>query len=94
MSPRWRNQLDEVGTLRWFATSPMPAVEMTCLQSLADLEQLEGPCMEALSDGDPEGVATVIRLGLSHLAMTAKRLTDAMVLDRLDAELAVNEATL
>ena len=64
----------------------MPAVEMTCLQSLADLEQLEGPCMEALSDGNPEGVATVIRLGLSHLAMTAKRLTDAMVLDRLDAD--------
>ena len=64
----------------------MPAVEMTCLQTLADLEQLEGPCMEALSDGDPEGVATVIRLGLSHLAMTAKRLTAAMVLDRLDAE--------
>ncbi len=44
--------------------------------------------MEALSDGDPEGVATVIRLGLSDLAMTAKCLTDAMVLDRLDAELA------
>ena len=64
----------------------MPAVEMTCLQSLADLEQLKGPCMEALSDGNPEGVATVIRLGLSHLAMTAKRLTDAMVLDRLDAD--------
>tara|TARA_B100000085_G_C18225971_1_gene383842 strand:+ start:343 stop:576 length:234 start_codon:yes stop_codon:yes gene_type:complete len=63
-------------------------VELTCLQSLADLEQLEGPCMEALSDGDPEGVATVIRLGLSDLAMTAKCLTDAMVLDRLDAELA------
>ena len=41
----------------------------------------------ALNDGDPEGVATVIRLGLSHMAMTAKRLTDAMVLDRLDAEL-------
>ena len=64
----------------------MPAVEMTCLQTLADLEQLESPCLQALSDGDPEGVATVIRLGLSHLAMTAKRLTDAMVLDRLDAE--------
>ena len=43
--------------------------------------------MEALSDGDPEGVATVIRLGQSHLAMTAKRLSNAMVLDRLDAEL-------
>ena len=40
--------------------------------------------MEALSDGDPEGVATVIRLGLSHLAMTAKRLSNAMVLDRLE----------
>ena len=49
---------------------------------------MEGPCMEALSDGDPEGVATVIRLELSHMAMTTKRLTDAMVLDRLDAELA------
>ena len=42
--------------------------------------------MDALSDGDPEGVATVLRLGLSHMAMTAKRLTDAMTLDRLDAE--------
>jgi len=73
----------------------MPAVERTCLQSVADLEQLEGPCMEALSDGDPEGVATVIRLGLSHMAMTAcQALTDAMVLDRLDEELAVIEATL
>ena len=50
--------------------------------------------MEALSDGDPEGVATVIRLGLSHMVMTAKRLSHAMVLDRLDAELAVIEATL
>ena len=51
--------------------------------------------MEALSDGDPEGVATVIRLGLSHMAMTAcQALTDAMVLDRLDEELAVIEATL
>ena len=50
--------------------------------------------MEALSDGDPEGVATLIRLRLSHLAMTAERLTDAMVLDRLDEELAVIEATL
>ena len=43
--------------------------------------------MEALSDGDPEGVATVIRLGLSYMVMTATRLTDAMILDRLDAEL-------
>ena len=85
MRTRWQNHLHEIGTLSWFATSPMPAVEMTCLQSLADLEQLEGSCMEALGDGDPEGVATVIRLGLSHMAMTAKRLTDAMVLDRLDA---------
>jgi hypothetical protein len=65
----------------------MPAVEMTCLQSLADLEQLEGPCLQALGDGDPEGVATVLRLGLSHMAMTAKRLSNAMVLEHLDAEL-------
>ena len=66
----------------------MPALEMTCLQSLADLEQQEGLSMEVLGDGDPEGAAIVMRLGLSHMAMTAKQLSNAMVLDRLDAELA------
>ena len=50
--PRWRNQLDEVGTLRWFATSPMLKVELTCLQALSDLDQMEDAWLEVISAGD------------------------------------------
>ena len=62
----------------------MPHVEMTCLQGLADLERLEGPWLETMANGDPEGVATVMRLLLAHLTVTSKRLVQAGVLDRLD----------
>ena len=59
-------------------------VEMTCLQGLVDLERLEGPWMELIVGGDPEGVAVILRLLLAHMASTSKRLLGAMVLDRLD----------
>ena len=73
---------------------PMPGtaptnVEMTCLQGLADLERLEGPWLDGLATGDPETVAIALRLLMAHMATTSKRLLGAMVLDRLDVELAV-----
>ena len=70
-------------------------VEMTCLQGLADLERLEGPWVEQIAGGDPEGVAVILRLLLAHMASTSKRLLGAMVLDRLDVETdAVERASL
>ena len=65
-----------------------PHVEMTCLQGLADLERLEGPWLDGLATGDPEVAATAVRLLLAHLTWNSKRLLGAMVLDRLDVELA------
>ena len=62
----------------------MPHVELTCLQGLADLERLEGPWLETMGNGDPEDVATVMRLLLAHLAVTSKRLHGAMVLDQME----------
>ena len=72
---------------------PMPGtaptnVEMTCLQGLADLERLEGPWLDGLATGDPEVAATTVRLLLAHLTWNSKRMLGAMVLDRLDVELA------
>ena len=64
-------------------------VEMTCLQGLADLERLEGPWLDGLATGDPEVAATTVRLLLAHLTWNSKRLLGAMVLDRLDVELAI-----
>ena len=65
-----------------------PRVEMTCLQGLADLERLEGPWLECMGAGEPENAATVMRLMLAHMVVLNKRVMSAMVLDRLDAELA------
>ena len=72
---------------------PMPApvtthVGRTCLQGLADLERLEGPWLEEMQAGDPETVAITLRLLMAHMASMSKRLMGAMVLDRLDVELA------
>ena len=61
-------------------------VEMTCLQGLADLERIEGPWVETIAAGEPEGAAVILRLLLAHMASTSKRLLGAMVLDRLDVE--------
>ena len=65
-----------------------PHVEMTCLQGLADLERLEGPWLDCMSAGEPESAAMVMRLMLAHMVVLNKRVMSAMVLDRLDAELA------
>ena len=65
-----------------------PHVEMTCLQGLADLERLEGPWRAYMGAGEPESAARVMRLMLAHLVVLNKKVMSAMVLDRLDAELA------
>ena len=80
---------------------PMPGtamtnVEMTCLQGLADLERLErleGLWVETVTTGDPESVATALRLLLAHLTVQSDRLNKAMVLDRLDAVTAPKEVS-
>ena len=61
------------------------AVEMTCLQGMADLERLEGPWLDGMATGDPETTGVAMRLLLAHLTWNSKRLLGAMVLDRLDA---------
>ena len=43
---------------------------------------------DGLTTGDPEVAATTMRLLLAHLTVTSKRLLGAMVLDRMDVELA------
>ena len=63
-----------------------PKVELTCLQGLADLERIEGSFLYALTAGDPEGAAVMLRLLLAHIASTSKRVILAMVLDRVDAD--------
>ena len=63
-------------------------VETTCLKGLADLERLEGPWLDCMSAGEPESAAMVMRLMLAHMVVLNKRVMSAMVLDRLDAELA------
>ena len=65
----------------------MLKVELTCLQALSDLDQMEAAWLEVMSAGDPKGAALIIRLLMAHIAMTGKRLLGAMVLDRLDADL-------
>ena len=64
----------------------MLKVELSCLQALADLEQIEGPFMNAVTASDPEGAAVMLRLLLAHMASTSKRVMLAMVLDRVDAD--------
>ena len=64
------------------------AVEMTCLQGMADLERLEGPWLDGMATGDPETTGVAMRLLLAHLTWNSKRLLGAMVLDRLDVEMA------
>ena len=66
----------------------MPHVEMTCLQGLADLERLEAPWLHGLATGDLEVASTTVHLLLAQLTWNSKSLLGAMVLDRLDVELA------
>ena len=50
-------------------------VELTCLNGEACLEPMEGPCLESITDGNPEISAN-----------TGNRLMSAMVLNRMDSE--------
>ena len=78
--------------------TPMPGtattnVEMTCLQGLADLERLEGPWAQTMTNGKAEPIATALRLLLAHLTVQSDRLNKAMVLDRLDSVTAPKEVS-
>ena len=69
---------------------PMPeattsAVEMTCLQGMAEMERLEGPWLEEMAGGHPESVSITLRLLMAHMLSMGKRLNGAMALDRLDS---------
>ena len=70
----------------------MPHVEMTCLQGLSDLERLEGVWLETMASGEPETVATVLRLLLAHMRVQSDRLNKAMVLDRWGGGATASEA--
>ena len=62
---------------------PVPSrccVEEFCLGQLSNLEQLEGPWLELIATGDPECVATALRLFHSHLRMTITQMAPAMVI--------------
>ena len=72
------------------SAAQIPCVEMTCLQGLADLERLEGPWLDCMDAGEPESVATVMRLMLAHMVVLNKRVMSAMVLDRLGAEVSMS----
>ena len=47
-----------------------------------------------MAAGEPESVATVVRLLLAHKVVLNKRLVSSVVLDRLDAEFFVNTRSL
>ena len=51
---------------------------------LANLDQLEEPWIDLMSTGDPECVATALRLFHAHLAMTIKNLAPAMVISEVE----------
>ena len=59
------------------------------MASKADMSRAQQLSRDGLGDGDRKGAATVMRWGLSHLAMVVESLTDAMVPSRPDAALEV-----
>ena len=48
-------------------------VEEVCLKSLSELEQLEEPWLDLMSTGEPEMVATAMRMFHAHFAVTIKK---------------------
>ena len=50
---------------------------------------MEGPWLQGMATSDPETTAAVVGLLLAHLTWNSKRLLGAMVLDRMDVELAI-----
>ena len=62
-------------------------VEEFSLGQLSNLEQLEGPWLELIGTGDPECVATALRLFHFHLRMTITRMAPAMVISEAQQNL-------
>ena len=60
-------------------------VEQFCLGQLSNLDQLEEPWLDLMATGEPECVATALRLFHSHLAMTLKHLGPAMLVSEVEA---------
>ena len=52
--------------------------EVFCLGQLSNLEQLEGPWLELMASGEPEAVATALRLFQSHLQSTMQKMLTTM----------------
>jgi len=50
------------------------SIEMFCLQQLANLDELEGPWVELMAIGDPNGAALALRLFGLHLMKTGSML--------------------
>ena len=67
-------------------------VEALSLQISSNLEQIEGPWLQLMESGDPDCVATALRLYLSHLQMTITQMAPAMVITEAEQALA-NEVT-
>jgi hypothetical protein len=49
-----------------------PLVESICLCCLSELERLEAPWLDLMSTGEPEMVATAMRMFHAHLAKTVR----------------------
>ena len=62
-------------------------VELLSLGQLSNLEQLEGPWLALMASGEPEAVATALRLFHSHLQWTMQQMQRAMVTLRLSRAL-------
>lgn len=68
----------------------MLCTETLCVRALSELDQLEEGYMCCMSSGDPEAVATGIRLVGSHLLLTLRHLQPSLVVS--EAELALTTA--
>ena len=67
----------------------MPCMKAFCLGQLSYLEQLEGPWLELMACGEPEMMATTLRMLLAHMTWGSKLILQAMVLDEMEMELAI-----
>jgi hypothetical protein len=58
----------------------MLCAEQMCLRALSELDQLEEGYLWCMSSGDPEAVATGLRLLGSHLLLTLRHLGPAIAI--------------
>lgn len=66
-------------------------VELLSLGQLSNLEQLEGPWLELIASGEPEAVATALRLFQSHLQWTMQQMQRAMVITEAEQSLGLHD---